>query len=246
MATFVEHACWAPIVNIAGAYAENFQAAADKGRQSMSERIVIEAEPREIIGKQTNKLRRDGWIPGVIYGRKTHTSVQMEQKALRRALRVVGTAHLADLSLNGTTHTVLVREIQQHATRGDIVHVDFLEVDMKTKLRSSAVIVGTGVSAPEAAGLGDVTILTHSVEIECLPDDLVSEIEFNMALIATPDDVVYVKDLVAPKGVEILDDPETVIARFEYVATGDEDLGDGASAEDVEIISRGKKEDGDF
>ena len=74
----------------------------------MSERIVIEAEPREVIGKQTNKLRRDGWIPGVIYGRKTQASVQMEQKALRRALRVVGTAHLADVSLNGKTHTVLV------------------------------------------------------------------------------------------------------------------------------------------
>lgn len=229
-----------------GVYAELFQPAAGKGRQSMSERIVIEAEPREVIGKQTNKLRRDGWIPGVIYGRKTQASVQMEQKALRRALRVVGTAHLADVSLNGKTHTVLVREIQQHATRGDIVHVDFLEVDMKAKLRSSAMVVGIGEAAPEAEGLGDVTILTHSVEIECLPDDLVSEIEFNMALIATPDDVVYVKDLVAPKGVEILDDPDTVIARFEYVATGDEGLGEGDMAEDVEVIARGKKEDEDF
>lgn len=93
----------------------------------MSDRIVIEAEPREIIGKQTSQLRREGWIPGIIYGRKTQKSVQMEQKALRRALRVVGTAHLADLSVGGTTHTVLVREIQQHATRGDIIHVDFMD-----------------------------------------------------------------------------------------------------------------------
>jgi large subunit ribosomal protein L25 len=214
----------------------------------MSERIVIEAEPREIIGKQTNKLRRDGWIPGVIYGRKTQESVQMEQKALRRALRVVGTTHLAELSLNGKTHTVLVREIQQHATRGDIVHVDFMEVDMKVKLRATAEIAGTGEAAPEAEGLGVVTILTRSVEIECLPDDLVSEIQFDMSLIATPDDMVYVKDLVAPKGVEILDDPDTVVARFEYAAMEEEEeeeeLGEEeSSAENVEVISRGKKED---
>ena len=57
----------------------------------MSERIVIEAEPREITGKQVNQLRREGWIPGVIYGRKDPVAVQMEQKALRRALRTVGT-----------------------------------------------------------------------------------------------------------------------------------------------------------
>lgn len=218
----------------------------------MSERIVIEAEPREVIGKQTSKLRRDGWIPGVIYGRKTQESVQMEQKALRRALRTVGTTHLAELSLNGKTHTVLVREIQQHATRGDIVHVDFLEVDMKVKLRATAEVVGTGEAPPEVDGLGVVTIQNRSVEIECLPDDLVSEIEFDMALIATPDDLVYVKDLVVPKGVEILDDPDTVIARFEYATLEEEEeeeeglIEEESSAEDVEVITKGKKEDEDF
>ena len=214
----------------------------------MSERIVIEAEPREIIGKKTSSLRREGWIPGVIYGRQTPQSVQMEQKALRRALRVVGTAHLADLSVGGATHTVLVREIQQHATRGDIVHVDFMEVDMKSKLRSSAAIVGTGQSQPEADGLGSATILLHEVEIECLPEDLVAEIEFDLGLIAAPEDVVYVRDLVAPKGVEILADPETVVASFVYATIEEaeeeeEFVEDEESGDAVEVISRGKKEE---
>jgi large subunit ribosomal protein L25 len=215
---------------------------------SMSDRIVIEAEPREITGKKTGQLRREGLIPGVIYGRKTHQSVQMEQKSLRRALRAVGTTHLADLSVNGKTHTVLVREIQQHATRGDIVHVDFMEVDMKVKLRAAAELVGTGQAAPEAEGLGVATILLREVEIECLPDDLVSEIEFDLGLIATPDDVVYVKDLVAPKGVEILAEPDTVVARFEYAASEDEgEAGDDESSADaVEVITKGKKEEENF
>lgn len=217
----------------------------------MSERIVIEAEPREIIGKQTSRLRREGWIPGVIYGRETPKTVQMEQRALRRALRVVGTAHLADLSVGGATHTVLVREIQQHATRGDIIHVDCMEVDMKSKLRASAAIVGTGEAPPEADGLGVATILLREVEIECLPEDLVAEIEFDLGLIATPEDVVYVRDLVAPKGVEILADPDTVVASFEYTTIEETEEEEGfiegeESAEDVEVISRGKKEEEDF
>jgi large subunit ribosomal protein L25 len=213
----------------------------------MNDRIVIEAEPREVIGKQVDQLRRQGWIPGVIYGRQATQIVQMEQKALRRALRTVGTTHLADLSVGGQTRTVLVREIQQHLTRGDIVHVDFLEVDMKVKLRAEAELVGVGQAAPEAEGLGVVTLMLREVEIECLPEDLVAEIEVNLFAIRTPDDVILVKDLVIPKGVEILTEPDLVVARFEYAAAEEEEaIAEEEGAEEVEVITRGKKEDEEF
>jgi len=213
----------------------------------MSEKIVIEAEPREIIGKSVGRLRRGGWIPGVVYGRQAPINVQMEQKALRRALRIVSTVHLADLSINGEKRTVLVRDIQQHATRGDIVHVDFMEVDMKAKLTLLVELVGDGRSKPEADGLGDVTMMLHEVEIECLPDDLVASITVDLTTIQDPEDVIHVKNLVAPKGVEILSDPELVVARFEYATLESEDIdGEGDSAESVEVISRGKKEEEEF
>lgn len=211
----------------------------------MSDRIVIEAEAREIIGKQTNQLRREGWIPGVIYGRKTQKSVQMEQKALRRALRTVGTTQLADLSIGGKSHTVIVREIQQHPTRGDLIHVDFLEVDMKVKLRSAAELVSVGEAAPEDEGLGVVTMMLREVEIESLPDDLVAHIEVDMSAIATPDDVIYVSDLKVPDGVEIMTDPEMVVARFTYAAAEEEeeDIEEEDETEDVEVIARGKRDE---
>ncbi|HNS38922.1 MAG: 50S ribosomal protein L25 [Anaerolineae bacterium] len=211
----------------------------------MSERIVIEAEPREIIGKGVGQLRREGWIPGVVYGRQTPVNVQMEQKALRRALRVVGTVHLADLAFEGGTRTVLVREIQQHATRGDIVHVDFMEVDMKAKLTLMVELVGEGEAQPEADGLGVVTMMLHEVEIECLPDDLVASIHVDLSAIQTPEDVIHVKNLVAPKGIEILSDPDLVIARFEYAALGTEEEGEEEGGT-VEVITKGKKEEEEF
>ena len=214
----------------------------------MSERIIIEAEPREIPGKQVGQLRRDGWIPGVIYGRKEPVAVQMEQKALRRALRTVGTTHLADVKVGGQLRTVLVREIQQHATRGDLVHIDFMEVDMKSKLRASAELVTVGVAAPEAEGLGAATLMLREVDIECLPDDLVAEIEIDLSAIKTADDTIYVKDITAPKGVEILTDPEQVVARFEFAAAEEVELGEETEggADAVEVISRGKKDEEDF
>ena len=214
----------------------------------MSERIIIEAEPREITGKQVGQLRRDGWIPGVIYGRKEPVAVQMEQKALRRALRTVGTTHLADVKVGGQLRTVLVREIQQHATRGDLVHIDFMEVDMKSKLRASAELVTVGMAAPEAEGLGVATLMLREVDIECLPDDLVAEIEVDLSAIKTADDTIYVKDITAPKGVEILTDPEQVVARFEFAAAEEVELGEETEggADAVEVISRGKKDEEDF
>jgi large subunit ribosomal protein L25 len=215
----------------------------------MSDRIVIEAEAREVTGKQVSQLRREGWIPGVIYGRADTRSVQMEQKALRRALRTVGTTHLADVSVGGKVHTVLVREIQQHATRGDILHVDFLEVDMKAKLRAEAELVGVGEAVPEAEGLGVVTLMQREVEIECFPDDLVAQIEVDLGAIRTPDDVIHVRDLVAPKGVEILSDLDLVVARFEFAAVEEEEeagVEEADAAEDVEVITKGKKEEEEF
>ncbi|MEZ4518989.1 MAG: 50S ribosomal protein L25 [Chloroflexota bacterium] len=216
----------------------------------MSERIVIEAEPREVVGKQVSQLRRDGWIPGVVYGKGEPQSIQMERKSLRRALRVVGTTHLADLSVDGSVRPVLVREIQQHLTRGDLIHVDFLAVDMKNTIRMEIELVTVGMAPPEADGLGVVTMPVRAIEIEALPDALVSQIEVDATIIATADDVITVNDIVAPKGVTILSDPELVVARFEYATLATEEEEEegiedefGATAEDVEVISKGKQDE---
>jgi large subunit ribosomal protein L25 len=215
----------------------------------MADRIIIEAAPRELIGKRVGQLRREGWVPGVLYG-KDVMNVQMETKALRRALRIVGTSHLADLDVNGKKRTVLVRDIQQHLTRGDVLHVDFLEVDMKSTLRATVELVSTGEAVPVEEGLGTVTFVVRNVEIECLPDDLVAELPVDLTLIGTPDDVIRLSDIVLPEGITLLDDPETVVARFEYeAAEEEEELEEGeleAAAEDVEVIARGKQEEEDF
>lgn len=214
----------------------------------MSDRIVIEAEPRAVTGKQVGALRREGWIPAVLYGRGNEESIQLEQKALRRALRVVGTTQLADLSVSGKVRPVLVREIQQHPTRGDIIHVDFLEVDMAHTIRSVAELITTGTAGPESQGYGVATLSIREIEIEALPDSLISELEVDMSKISTPDTLIHVRDLVAPKGVVILTDPDTVVARFEFNIGEEGEIPEEYQqpADAVEVISKGKKEEEDF
>jgi large subunit ribosomal protein L25 len=212
----------------------------------MSEKLSIVAEPRTVVGKQVKQLRQAGFIPAVVYGQREPVTVQLENKALRRVLRRASTTQLIDLEMQGGTRTVLAREIQQHATRGDLIHVDFFEVNMAQAITSEAELVLTGEAGETLEGLGTVVLLVHSVSIECLPGDLVSEIEVDVSAIMTADDVIHVGDLKAPKGVTILDDPEMTVAHFEYTQTAEaaeEKEADMSSVESVEVVEKGKREE---
>lgn len=209
----------------------------------MADNISIVAEPREVVGKKVKALRREGLVPGVIYGQSDPVNVQMERKALRRALRIVGTSQLADVELNGKVHTVLVREIQQHLTRGDVMHVDFMEVDAKSEITSEAAIVLIGEANVDVPG--SVIQVSQTVNISCLPEDLVSEIEVDISSIQSTSDLVYMSDVKAPKGVTITDDPETLIARFqaEGLAPEEGEEEEYFAADAVEVIGREDEED---
>ncbi len=208
----------------------------------MSDRVTIVAAPRTVTGKKVKQLRRQGIIPGVVYGQSDAINVQMEQKTLRRALRVAGTTQLADLDVSGDHRTVLVREIQQHLTRGDIFHVDFMEVDMLSTITSEVELVMIGESGEEMGGMGVVTLTMRTFDIECLPGDLVEQLEIDISQIQTINDVIYVRDIAVPKGVTLLTDPDRVVARFEIdKIVEEEDELDEVSADGVEVI--GESED---
>ena len=212
----------------------------------MSDNLLIVAEPRNVVGKKVKQLRREGVIPAVIYGQSDPINIQLDNLKLRRVLRSAGTTHLIDIELEGKKRTVLTREIQQHITRGDLIHVDFMEVNMNVAITAEATLVMVGESIPTADGLGSDVLPTHSVEIECLPDDLIAEIEVDMTQIDSPDKNLYVSDLVAPKGVTILTDPETIVARFEYAAVVSEEEEEEYEEGDVgavEVIGAAEEEE---
>ena len=213
----------------------------------MSERLSIAAAPRTVIGKQVRQLRRSGYIPAVIYGQGEPEPIQLENLPLRRVLRHASTSHLLNIELNGKVRTVLAREIQSHATRGELVHIDFYEVNMKETMTSDAELVLVGKSIPATKGDGHDILLLHEVEIECLPDNLVAEISVDASMIKDDEMVIYVKDIQAPTGVTILADPETAVARFAYDTLAPEvDVPVAIpSADTVEVIRKVKEEDED-
>lgn len=214
----------------------------------MAERPTLTAEQRSITGKKAKQLRSEGLIPAVIYGQGTNLLIQVENLPLRRVLRDAGMTHLIDISVGPQKKTVLAKDIQLHPTRGELIHVDFYEVSMTEKIIVDAALNSIGIALPQADGLGTVTLVLHSVEIECLPDNLISEIDVDFSLIQTPDDFIMVSDLKVPEGVEVLTDPELTVARFEYLQEEvteerEEDLLFAPAADEVEVITRGKHEE---
>jgi large subunit ribosomal protein L25 len=121
---------------------------------------------------------------------------------------------------------------------------------MEEKLVVEANLVHVGTSAPVEDGLGTIGMVIVTLEIECLPGNLISEIEVDVSRIKTPDDVVLVRDLEVPEGVEILADPDEVVARFDYIQLIEEEEEEEEEsllmadvAEEVEVIAKGKQAD---
>ncbi len=183
----------------------------------MAEEIKIVAEPRTVVGKKVKQLRRVGLVPCVIYGLNDPINVQIAERVLYRTLRAAGATNVINIQIGDETHMVLAREIQSHLTRKDLLHVDFLEVDMDAVVTAMVElnIINSGKSKPVAEGLGLLVQDLREVEIEAKPADLLDSISVDASLIKKTNDVIHVSDLEVPAGITIVSDPELAIVRFD-------------------------------
>ncbi|SNB70227.1 50S ribosomal protein L25 [Thermoflexus hugenholtzii] len=206
--------------------------------------LVLNAKPRSVIGKAVKALRRQGWIPAVLYGR--HISplpIQVEGRELQRVLsQARGGARLITLQVDGETHLALIREVQREPIRREILHVDFQAIEMTEKIRVEVPVIFKGASPAVERGEGVLVHgLTH-VEIECLPKDLIEAITVDLSVLDRVDAAIYVRDLQAPPGVTIVSDPDELIALVTApAAEAIEEAPLPAEAPEVEVIGRGKK-----
>ncbi len=208
--------------------------------------LVLSAKPRTITGKQVKALRRQGWIPAVLYGRHIQpTPIQVEGKELQRILaQARGGARLITLRVDGETHLALIREVQREPIHREILHVDFQAVEMTEKIRVEVPVVFVGASPAVERGEGILVHgLTH-VEIECLPKDLIEAITVDLSRLDRVDAAIYVRDLQVPPGITVVSDPDELIALVTApAAEALEEAALPAEAPEVEVIGRGKKEE---
>jgi len=210
--------------------------------------IVLKADRRTVIGKQVKAIRREGKLPGVIYGHNIDPiSIVMDLRDTSRSLMGLAPSALVVVDVEGTQHKALVKEKQRNKITGTLLHVDFLAVSMTEKLRSQVYMEIVGL-APAIKDF-DGVLLTGSdeVEVECLPDDLPERIVVDVSGLLKIGDGIYVRDLTVPEGVKILEDPDTMVALITAQAAVEEEVAPVAveevTGEEPEVIEHGKKEE---
>lgn len=179
----------------------------------MSDRTSFNAQLRTLTGKKVKQLRRQGLTPAVVYGASEPVSVQVDTAPMFLYLRDSGSNDLLELNIDGDVRTVITKDVQRHVTRGELIHVDFYEVNMKETIVADVDVVLTGASTVPASE-GIVQQVLFQITIEALPDALVSSIEVDEGLIDSVDATIFVSDLVAPEGVTILTEEDAAIATF--------------------------------
>ncbi len=176
--------------------------------------LTLEGERREALGRHVKALRREGITPANLYGRGAESvSFQAESRALDRLVTDGGRGSLVELTIDGEKHQTLLRTLQRHPVTRAIMHADFYIVEMNRPVQTTVPVHLVG-DAPAARLPGAViTHLTHEVTIECLPANIPSAVELDVSELEELETALYVSDIAAPEGVQVLTDGETIIVR---------------------------------
>ncbi|MDO8209786.1 50S ribosomal protein L25 [Conexibacter sp. CPCC 206217] len=178
-----------------------------------AEETTLTVAPREIEGSRaTRRLRRSGFVPGIVYGGDADPlPFQVDARELRNALAHGGA--VIQLTLDGAQTPVVLKDHHRHPVTGNMLHVDLLRVDLSQRIHATVIV--ELINADDAPGIksgGVLDQVTREINIEALPNEIPDAIELDVSNVEIGD-TVYLSALTPPAGVALLDDlEETVLA----------------------------------
>jgi len=220
------------------------------------EQVKLNAKLRPETGRNAKKLREAGSIPGILYGRDfENMNLAFERKEFEKVYKEAGSSTIVDLVVDGKEHlNTLILEAQHDPVSDKILHADLYKVNMKEEIHTEIPLSFVGESPAVKDLEGNMITNKDAVEVKCLPDKLVSEIEVDISKLKTFDDIIKISDLVIPEGIELLADPEEIIVQvtaprteeeleeIETPATVDEEK---AAIENIEATAEAEKAEGE-
>ncbi|MEW8979659.1 MAG: 50S ribosomal protein L25 [Symbiobacterium sp.] len=198
----------------------------------MSAVLQLEARPRGTGSRASRRLRRAGFVPGIIYGPGVQPlAVSVRTTQVERLVDRHGRGHLIHIQVEGEANPrpVVIKELQRDILTEQLVHVDFLQVDAGRTITLTVPIVVVGEDLAKRRGLVPVQELDE-VEIECRPTAIPEAITLDVSGVTEPGPVT-VADLSVPSGVKVLEDANTVVATFTVIGGAAEVQEEAASAE---------------
>lgn len=184
----------------------------------MPEHQTLTGQPRSILGKKVKQLRRQGLLPGIVYGPVVQDPRPVTVNAVEfdHVYRHAGSNALVDLTVGGETHTVFIRGIDREPVKKAMVHIDFYAPSLDRLLDSSVPVVLVGELPGSVAG-----ILTHhrsDVLVRALPRDMPQQLEADLSGLSDVNHAITVGNLPVPPGVEVLTPADEIIVSVEAPA----------------------------
>jgi len=220
--------------------------------------LELTLDAREAQGKANKRLRREGFVPGVVYGKgEDSTNVQVEAKTFEVLYRAAGKTSVVKFRLPGASRATsgFIKSVQRHPLSGRALHVDYYLVNLKVEMEVDVPLIFTGEApAVEATG-GTLLHNMSSIHVRALPTDIPHEIVVDVSVLKSLDVAIHVRDLnlnrdlvtvmtdgetqvatVVPPRVE--EEPETVVAEGEEGEIAED--GEGAEGEGAEGEGEGQ------
>lgn len=191
----------------------------------MAEAQKLSVRMRSVLGKKVNRLRREGRLPGVVFGgHADSTPVETDARAFEKSYRRWGQTTLLSLEgLDGDAVPALVHGVSRDPRTGSMLHVDFARVSLTEKTHADVPLHFVGESGA-VKNLG--AVLVHALDhlrIEAFPQDIPHRVDVDLTPLVELDDTIHVRDLVVDVAtVRVLNDPEDLVAKTVIVKVEEE------------------------
>lgn len=190
------------------------------------EELTLTVDKRDVLGKKTRFLRRQGITPVHVFGHGIKSlSLQCGTVELKQLIATAGETRLIKLQIEGEKEpkNVFIKEVQKDPFGKELFHVDFYQVKMGEKMQVAIPIVLVGES-PALKGKG--RMMSHGItelSIECTPDKVPPQIEVDITILEELDQSIFVKDIVLDPDITVHDDPEQLIVKISEVLVVEEE-----------------------
>lgn len=207
---------------------------------------VVAAEPRSSRGKnEARRTRVAGKIPAIVYGAfKDPQAVSVNPRDILKIIRgKSGHNAIFDLEISGVERTpVIVADEQYDPVKDTLIHIDLKRIDLTRKLRVSIPVHAHGEAKGVKQQGGVLDVVTRSIEIECIPDDIPNQFDVDVTELMIGSNI-RVSDLKVAEGVRVLTNPDAVIAHVVGIKEEAAPAEGAAAAAEPEVAKKGKKEE---
>ena len=182
--------------------------------------LILKADKRDILGKKTRFLRRQGITPAHLFGHGIESmSLQCDTSELQQIIRRGGTSRLININITSEeqTRSAFIREIQRDTFSGQLLHVDLYQINLAEKITADIPIVLNGEAPATRSKDNMIEHMLDQLGVECLPDKLPPQIEIDISILEEAGQAIHVKDLALGADITVTTDPEQIIVKVSRI-----------------------------